>query len=441
MNRKKRIIAGMLLISVMTLWACGSGQDMEQKETKITEQSAGEISVNAEHTGKRDNTEYTGPIDNANPKSHSEHTEHTEGTGNTDSKGHRENTGTIEGAENTGYTADQKDEEQMAGQRQLSLYLTEGYQEEWEEDFTSLCHVSWQELMLSEEEAKKYPELAEALKERNETSAGYYQEALEELLPMAREACGLDAEFFSPFFQESTLTVQRADELIVSIREDFSDYSGGVHGMYGVYGINYDTATGEVLELTDILKDITPLPWILAEKIRTVYGDEYETYESLQEDLAQEYEPEEYHWTMGYQGITFYFLPYEITSYAEGMLRVTLWFDEFPELIKEAYTMMPENGYAMAMPIGHEIDVDLNPADDRKDRIVVSSFSETEEEQTYGIEWLRIGKNDTWYKATEGYGYQFTPIWFVRKSRGRYDILFMQKLSQRMITVPFMSMI
>lgn len=107
---------------------------------------------------------------------------------------------------------------------------------------------------------------------------------------------------------------------------------------------------------------------------------------------------------INYQGITFYFSPYEIASYATGIIRATIWFDENPELFYAEYLERPESGFAMSVPLGYEIDVDLDPSDAGKDRLLISAY----EDQEYGTYYLNVSKNDTVYEFSD-YGYRFVP--------------------------------
>lgn len=274
----------------------------------------------------------------------------------------------------------------------LEVLLADQYLEEWSETESG----EWDETYTKQEKNKEFEQ--------------YSNDSMEYLLPLAQDAYDDEKEFdsssFYPFSGDSELSVQRGDNLIVSVREDFYEYSRGVHSIYGIIGMNYDSATGDVLLITDVLTDISSLPTLLSEKIIAVYGDEYESYDSLQGYLEEEYGPEDYNWTMSYQGITFYFNPYEIASYAEGIIQTTLWFDEIQELIKAEYTDVPKGGYAMTLPLGYDIDVDLDPLDGKRDSILVSSFYQTEEDEEYGSLTLRIAKNDT-YCEGPGYGYEF----------------------------------
>ena len=296
----------------------------------------------------------------------------------------------------------------------LQLQLGKQYFEEWMENdseiygYTTLCNGSWQNLVLADESAERYPELAEKLHERNVELNNHYQEIKADLRTSAEEIYEFQKEYFYPLSSNNSYSVQRADNYILSIREDADEYWGGAHPMYGAYGINYDVNTGEILKITDVLTSIEKLPAILSEKVIQQYADEYETFELLEETL-ESYSAEDYNWTMGYQGITFYFPPYEIASYAMGLIEINLWFDEMPELFEKKYRKVPENGYCMALPLDYGVEIDLDNQDGKKNRLLVSDYYETEEEIEYGISRLSIMYDDYSYFETECYGYEIKP--------------------------------
>lgn len=238
------------------------------------------------------------------------------------------------------------------------------YYDEWDENYRALCTATCENLALQDD----FPALSSALDQLNTDQSEAAFRFTQEWLPDAKEFLTQNPDFFGGFTYESAYTLQRADSLVLSLREDFSSYTGGVHGYYGVLGHNFDTATGRQLTLKDVLTDTKGLDQILAEKIRAKYA--FEPFPSLDEMLA-EYDSEDYIWTLGYQGITFYFNPYEIAAYAAGLLTVTVWFDEMPELFRDEYTLLPEDGYAVGLPEYHDLDVDLDPADGTTDVLSV----------------------------------------------------------------------
>ena len=287
-------------------------------------------------------------------------------------------------------------------------YLDEWSESEtgvWDESVIKLCSTSWQSIVLDEESGEKYPKLAERLDEINEKNQGIFHDFVEQNVSLAQEHYADTPEYFYEYSSNSSYLVQRADNLILSIREDGNEYIGGAHGMYGVWGINYEPSTGKELTLADVCTKVDELPAILSEKVIENYADEYETFESLQ-DILEEYEPKDYNWTMGYQGITFYFNPYEIASYAMGGITVTLWFDENPELFDEKFFEKPSTGYVMDLPLDNEVEI-LNKG--RKDKLRISTYYETEEDEEYGVQRLSITLNDISYYEEEYYGYDFYP--------------------------------
>ena len=104
----------------------------------------------------------------------------------------------------------------------------------------------------------------------------------------AQGAKDAQEEFWSPFENTSEYYVQRADDRILSVREDFYEYCGGVHGMYGTIGHVFDTQTGERMSLSDVISDTDAIPMILAEKLVEKYpGDIYNPADVLAETLAE----------------------------------------------------------------------------------------------------------------------------------------------------------
>ena len=149
-------------------------------------------------------------------------------------------------------------------------YLDEWSQSEtgmWDESVTKLCSTSWQSIVLSEESREKYPKLSEKLNELNKENQIIFENFIEQQIPLAQEHYTDVPEYFYEYSSNNKYSVQRADNLILSVREDYNEYTGGVHGMYGICGINYDPSTGEELTLTDVCTKIDELPAILSKKV------------------------------------------------------------------------------------------------------------------------------------------------------------------------------
>lgn len=270
-----------------------------------------------------------------------------------------------------------------------------------EEEYQLLCSAEWSILRLGEESAAAYPQLQAALTERNETDCAYYENFVTEMTPDAREHATVGA-FFYTYSSNSESVVVRADDRILSVQENGEEYTGGVHPYYWVSGLNLNPETGETVALTDILTDTTQLPTILTKKIMEEYPEE--PWDNLQTQL-NEYSLETYSWTLDYQGITFYFSPYEIASYAAGLMSVTIWFDEMPQLFHEKYTGSPENGWIRTLTLHRENEVDLNAVNGEKTCLPLWSIGEE-----YGYSDLFMAWNGETIQLEECSGFWMTPL-------------------------------
>ncbi len=160
-----------------------------------------------------------------------------------------------------------------------------------------------------------------------------------------RKAAG--ATSFSAYEDRNDVFIRRADTLAVSILESSYNYEGGVHGMSGVYGRNFDSKTGQELSLSDVCPDLPTLAGVIKEQLCREYPDasfaangaEAVDYLMGVGNIA---------WTLDPTGVSFYFNPYLIGSYSEGMFATTVLFDEHPELFVEKYCRAPK-AYCMEL--------------------------------------------------------------------------------------------
>jgi len=155
---------------------------------------------------------------------------------------------------------------------------------------------------------------------------------------MRKEMLAAGASRFYPFEYNSDLHIRRADSRVVSFQEFYSDYTGGAHGMFGVTGKTFDAATGRELKLTDVFSNMNGLGRAIKQQLMFDYpnasfttgdgtGMRNEVDESLRNDSLI--------WTMDPRGVTFYFNPYLIGSYSEGIFQTTVLFSEYPDIYKK----------------------------------------------------------------------------------------------------------
>ena len=193
--------------------------------------------------------------------------------------------------------------------------------------------------ILRKEEAAEYPGLADAFRGIADRSKEWAKETLPEYRGYFEESGGM---FEEPFYSESTAKVLRADNRAVSILVFASDYAGGAHPMYGYGGDNFDPESGERLRFADVVKDQEKFFLLCDEKIPELYPDSAEHLikpsEAMEGEDLSDYEG----WTVDYEGVTVYFNPYHIGSFADGAQVIRIFFDEAPEIFEEKYTEKPE---------------------------------------------------------------------------------------------------
>ena len=140
-----------------------------------------------------------------------------------------------------------------------------------------------------------------------------------------RQAAG--ATTFSAYQDMNDVFIRRADTMAVSLLEYSVNYEGGVHGMSGVRGRNFDSKTGRELALPDVCPDLPKL----AEVIRTQLCREYPNASFVAngaETVNLLMGAGNIAWTLDPTGVSFYFNPYLIGSYSEGIFSTTVLFDE-----------------------------------------------------------------------------------------------------------------
>ena len=156
-------------------------------------------------------------------------------------------------------------------------------QSEWDDEIL-LAVSEYSAVTLHDESTQKYPALAEALEQTKNMAARSMEDEFDNLLGTAKdELTLLGADSFVT--KESTLDVQirRADSVAVSLLSDSTLVFGKINDRY-LNGTTYDTATGEVLILTDVIKDMSKIPAIVKRELssHTWTGDF--TSESAVED-------------------------------------------------------------------------------------------------------------------------------------------------------------
>ena len=216
--------------------------------------------------------------------------------------------------------------------------------------------VQYNKISLEPADEKRYPGLAAALKDYSDRQEEGGTETFTQVSEVYTEDQKSRPEFFAgggvSYNDETSVAVLRADAQVVSIYHDYWSYTGGAHGMYGYWGINYDTATGKRLLLTDVITDREQFFRVLKEHIDAYYtylDEEITVYDEYVRDLDLK-DPDALAWSIDNEGVTVYFNPYELGSYALGAIVASVYFDENPELFVEKYANVPDSYVIPELP-------------------------------------------------------------------------------------------
>lgn len=220
---------------------------------------------------------------------------------------------------------------------------------------TLLAQQSYDELYAADQASP----IANALQTFNENEASICANESQQMAELANSDFKDSPERFQEMYYsyERSLSVRRADELLVSVLITEYSFYGGVHPNTVFYGQSWDKMTGTPLVLSDVLKDTSSLPATLSALISEKYPETHLFVENLEEyltDCLNEKEREDgskysLSWTYDYSGLVFYFSPYELASYADGLLTVSLDTSVFGSLYQDKYLYIPES---YAFPVG-----------------------------------------------------------------------------------------
>ena len=269
------------------------------------------------------------------------------------------------GEDKTGETPAQ---ETMEAEKEETAALPEGtypwlvistvYDSEYKENMGQAITLEYDQADLAGASAEAWPGLAEALSAMNKADADRMQADYEEYRQAALDDAETGKEGYCYAF-ENKYDIARADASVVSIRRHYYRFAGGFHGYEVTDAVSFDVETGKELGLSDIVKEPDDLPGLLVTRIREK-NEETEigllSPDTLEEDVKALYEEGSLHWSLDPDGLTFYFAPYSLTSYAEGELQIKLPFTE-EDLFLEAYAETPDR-YALSFPENYRILVD-----------------------------------------------------------------------------------
>ena len=223
-------------------------------------------------------------------------------------------------------------------------------------------------LVLSDEEATAYPELNQALTLEYDTLKKNTQEDLNNLKESAEEMVEyMQGDDNMQLIAEYAPYVLRADENVVSYEQFYDDYYGGAHGYHSYAGFTFDTKTGKKLDLYDVITGEESVKAGIIQELKNKYASE----DGLVENNTPEEDADTFFeyvdskdqsgavaWSLGVDRLNIYYNPYNIGSWALGIVSVSLPFEKYPDAVKEEYKMGPSD-YSVKIGIYADYSADI----------------------------------------------------------------------------------
>ena len=180
-----------------------------------------------------------------------------------------EETETVEVEENSGKMEDPETEvpEETTAAAPLNVELSARYEGEWDDKGAIITADSATIYILDD----GYEKLKSALDEYNETNWQEVYTMYLEHREYAKEDIFPDG---TELYISREIKVTRADSRILSFINAESSYVGGAHGSYYENAEVYDVATGETLELSDVVTDYDRVYEYVLDSLKENYGED-----------------------------------------------------------------------------------------------------------------------------------------------------------------------
>ncbi len=247
------------------------------------------------------------------------------------------------------------------------------------DDYETRMESEIDAVILSDEDALRYPELNRTL--------GMQKLDFEAQVDSFYERNLNDALEYDDYKYTYTdnVSISRNDGTSLALLYSGYEFLGGAHGFYWSYGYNYDVASGKLLKITDVVKDMDAFYKAVLEVLDSEYAkDLYDNYKDIvKENYEKDYD--RYNWVLTRSGVDVIFTPYEIAPYASGQQVVNVNFSKYPDLFFDAYNE-DKSGYIVetGMLSGHDF-----TGDGKADSFYVSYDYATEGPHE---EWDEYGK-------------------------------------------------
>lgn len=263
----------------------------------------------------------------------------------------------------------------------ISLFKDIKYYE-YSEDGRLFCRVEYPVLLMDGSGAAQA--LGSSVDAFNAALAAQATDTYTRLYNSACSDIELNMENPGGYYSHTDIYVTRADSLALSTLCVSDSGSAASQPQRSYSCMNFDSRTGRHLALKDVSTDAERLTTLIKEQLEKGYPKaEFYDLDAAMGKYAEDIST--LVWTLDYQGLSFYFAPYELAPYEEGSFTVGLRFDDHPELFSIYYTRRP---YSYAVPVidGRCLNYDM-------DGDGVSDLIRMTREEKKGVNYLNIAVN------------------------------------------------
>ena len=214
------------------------------------------------------------------------------------------------------------------------------------DDTAFVCYGTYDRIVADE----SHPKLRDALDKYNDDlhlQAQIFLDQFKRIVTESGASGDQDADSF--YHTANNAQLMRADEHIVSFIRWDTTYGLG-NGDTTLLGVNFDSQTGEMLSLNDLVSDRDGLCDVVVEKVKEIIPREdfpktpEQTVRELfsQDDLTS---TKEFSWSAGYEGMSFLFnttVNFAYFSRPGGAVEVFIPYREYPDLFTDDVKDIPE---------------------------------------------------------------------------------------------------
>ncbi|MCR4655206.1 MAG: right-handed parallel beta-helix repeat-containing protein [Lachnospiraceae bacterium] len=239
---------------------------------------------------------------------------------------------------------------------ELIEYTVKSHPMEVEDNKKTLISGNYYEILLSDGDKKKWPELAETIDYLNKNANDDLEGFLTQNYEYARNALDQsDKDVFLEFRDEIHYVPQRTDSLVFSYAlSEMLSYEASSNIL--ARGFTFDPESGRSIHLNEVVKKIDSLPEILLTEIKKAeqyneFFNENPDAEELFTDVVEtrlQDNGEYLDWTLDYDGMRVYFYQYDFGPEELLAPSVLIPFEDYPELFYKRYV------YTGEIPLGNE---------------------------------------------------------------------------------------